>query len=209
MEDLTGRRFGKLSVLKRDDDYISPSGQHLTRWICLCDCGNLASITRSNLLRGTMSCGCMRNYTIKERIKNKGYKNENEGSLYYRWSNMKRRCLDVNNVSYHLYGGRGIKVCTQWLNYDVFRTWALNNGYSKELTLDRIDVNGNYEPDNCRWISWHQQSLNKQDTIYLTYNKAKHTLYEWSQITGIPYKTLWWRLRIAKWNTGRILGYEK
>lgn len=115
--------------------------------------------------------------------------------LYETWLNIKARCFNLNNPRFSNYGGRGIIVCDEWKNdFLSFKNWALHNGFSNVLTLDRIDVNGNYEPGNCRWISNKQQQNNRRDNIFLTYNSKTQTLAEWSEEIGIPYKTLQGRL---------------
>jgi len=111
-------------------------------------------------------------------------------SLYYRWTGMRARCNNPNNDKYHNYGGRGISVCDEWQSFEAFKNWALANGYKEELTLDRKDVNGNYEPDNCRWISIQEQENNRRNTIILTINDITDTLSSWSQHTGINKKVL-------------------
>ena len=112
-------------------------------------------------------------------------------TLYRRWVNMRQRCYLVSSHEYKQYGGRGIRVCDEWNNDFVpFMEWALANGYEKGLTLDRIDVNGNYEPSNCRWITLREQQNNKTDNVLLTFNGITHNMREWSEITGISYPTL-------------------
>ena len=111
---------------------------------------------------------------------------ERYSRLYTIWCRMKARCYNSNNHAYNLYGGRGIVICDEWQsNYCVFKEWAINNGYKDDLTLDRIDVNGNYEPNNCRWATRKEQANNTRTNHYITYNNETHTLAEWSDITGI------------------------
>ena len=112
-----------------------------------------------------------------------------------------------NSSHYNLYGGRNITICKEWDDYLKFRNWALNNGYKEDLSLDRIDVNGNYGPDNCRWVTIKQQQNNKSTNHYLTYNNETHTMMEWSEIRKINYYTLRSRIRNG-WNVGRALNYE-
>ena len=111
--------------------------------------------------------------------------------LYFAWSNMRRRCYQKQNEKYASYGGRGIKVCDEWLHsFPAFREWALANGYKDNLTLDRIDANGNYEPSNCRWETQKTQQNNRRNNHRIEYNGETHTLAEWSEITGIPHYTI-------------------
>ena len=118
--------------------------------------------------------------------------------IYHIWCDMKRRCKNPKNKRYNRYGGRGICVCEEWENFENFYDWAIQNGFEKNLTLDRIDVNGNYEPENCRWISRKEQMRNTRSNHLLTYNGDTKTMAEWAEIAGIPYSTL--KQRINKYN---------
>lgn len=113
--------------------------------------------------------------------------------IYSIWSNMKRRCRDKNNNHYHNYGGRGITYCEEWEKSTTFIKWAMENGYRDDLTLDRINNDGNYEPDNCRWTTWEVQSSNKVTTVYITYKGITHTIKDWGKITKLPYSTISYR----------------
>ena len=103
---------------------------------------------------------------------------------------MKRRCLKSDDYAHKNYGGRGISVCSEWQKFEPFCEWAMANGYADNLTLDREDVNGNYEPSNCRWVTMKEQQNNKRNNVKLTYDGETHTLSEWSEITGIPNSTI-------------------
>ena len=128
-----------------------------------------------------------------------------EQNLYSRWSGIKRRCLNKNSPAYKNYGGRGIKICDEWKNsFESFCSWAITNGYKKELSIDRIDVDGNYEPSNCRWATLKEQNNNKRTNINLTYNGESHSLIEWSYILGICKATLSSRL-CRGWSTEKTL----
>lgn len=118
--------------------------------------------------------------------------------LYRIWQNMKARCYGKYSREYDNYGGRGITVCDEWRNsYEKFKEWALNNGYEENLTLDRIDVNGNYEPSNCQWITNKEQQNNRRDNVYYEFGGETKSLSQWSEELGICYKTL--QKRIRKW----------
>ena len=123
---------------------------------------------------------------------------QNASKLYSVWVNMRNRCFNSNNKSFVYYGGRGISVCDEWNEFLNFEKWAIQNGFKENLTLDRIDVNGNYEPENCRWISRKEQMRNTRSNHLLTYNGDTKTMAEWAEITGIPYSTL--KQRINKYN---------
>ena len=121
--------------------------------------------------------------------------------IYYSYQGMLSRCKYPSNIGYHQYGGRGIKVCDEWANsFEAFYDWSMKNGYSEDLSIDRIDVNGNYEPSNCRWATRKTQMNNKTNSRYLTYNGETHTMAEWSDITGICYGTLKSRINYLHWN---------
>ena len=110
--------------------------------------------------------------------------------IYRAWTNMKKRCMDTNCPRYEIYGGRGITVCNEWFEFMPFYNWAMSNGYADTLTLDRIDVNGNYEPSNCRWVDMTTQIRNRRDSRWAEIDGVNHTLKEWSDISGIDYNTI-------------------
>lgn len=133
--------------------------------------------------------------------KNPNYKHGMKGSrLYSIYHNMKTRCYNKNSLSFHNYGGRGVKVCEEWLNNFIsFYMWSIDNGYDNYLTLDRINNDGNYEPNNCRWVTVRKQSLNRRDNHYVTINKTTKTLIEWCEYYNINYRTVQDRIRRG-WN---------
>lgn len=175
----------------------------------MCDCGNY-TITRTDQLgSSTLSCGCAsrehwnsKDNPIKKKYADSDSQQESKYSkLYETWQHMKSRCYSKTCKEYLQWGGRGIKVCDEWLNdYNTFKQWSLDNGfdYNKkghELTIDRIDVDGNYEPDNCRWVDMKTQGRNKRDTIYVDINNRKISLAELAEVNNIKYATVRGRYR--------------
>ena len=124
--------------------------------------------------------------------------------LYDIWANMIGRCKNPNNKDYPNYGGRGIFVCEEWKKSDAFLEWSKENGYTDELTLDRIDTNKGYSPSNCRWITNAAQQRNKRNNRIISYNGESHCVAEWAEITGINVRTLDSRLRLG-WSVERVL----
>ena len=191
--DLTGMRFGKLTVLSQAESSRSESGKSVRRWLCQCDCGNTIITTRQNLRKGdTRSCGCLKTQGTKDRLTTHG---ESKSVLYKRWTAMRKRCNNPNNSDYPHYGGRGIRVCEEWQDYTAFKDWALSHGYSDDLSLDRIDVNGNYEPSNCRFVSMKEQCNNRSNNIFIMYNGKQYTLAELAEANDIQYGTLYARVK--------------
>lgn len=175
--DLTGRRFGRLKV-KEMANYRR--GRRIV-WTCECDCGKIIDIPGNYLTKkkGTKSCGCL--------AKPHGMFGTR---IYGVWRSMKERCYVESNISYPNYGGRGIKVCPEWQEFIPFMEWSYANGYDEnakrgECTIDRIDVNGDYCPENCRWVSMSVQANNKTDNVYMEYNGIVDTLSNHARNVGI------------------------
>ena len=206
--DFTGKRFGYLTVVKRLDDIRAADNTFMsTNWLCLCDCGNYVEKKRNNLAlphKNPLSCGC-----IKRHSKSKhGYSHT---KIHQKWLSMKDRCYCENDSEYRNYGGRGIKVCDEWLGKDGaknFIEWALANGWdaseSRKYTIDRIDVNGNYCPENCRLVDNKIQQNNKTTNIVVTYNGETMTLKQLCEKYGKKYNTVYGRYKKG-WSIERCL----
>ena len=176
--DLTGKRYGMLYVEKRVGS--NKHGQPL--WLCKCDCGNTIIISGQPLRKGfSQSCGCYKDYLNKMGLRNK--KHGMFGTrIYTIWAHMIQRCENPNDAKYKIYGERGINVCKEWHDLNVFYQWALNNNYSDNLSIDRIDVNGNYEPSNCRWADRITQENNRRNNRIFTIDGVTHTVTEWARL---------------------------
>ena len=190
-QPLEGMRFGKLTVLS---EYPERKGKAIM-WVCKCDCGNTKVIYGNNLRRGlSTTCGCS---TRKHGMR--------DTRLWSIWDGMTKRCYNPNHPHYHRYGGRGITICDEWLqDHGSFFSWALANGYQDSLTIDRIDVNGNYCPENCRWVDFTTQHNNRGNNCRVEINGVSRTISEWSNITGIGYQTLYRRYRRGEIGDGLI-----
>lgn len=191
--DLTGMRFGRLIVIRRVENKVSPTKSR-PQWLCKCDCGNEVVVTGDNLRIGqTKSCGCYQKDRMRQTITTHG---ETNTRLYAVWTSMKGRCNNPHNPYYHRYGERGIKLCDEWnSDFSAFKDWAYKNSYKEdakrgECTIDRIDNNKGYSPENCRWVNQKTQMNNVSYNHYETYNNETHTIAEWADILQIPYEKL-------------------
>jgi hypothetical protein len=176
---------------------------HRTRqgnyWVFLCDCGTKITALRNIIMSGkNKSCGCYkRSRIVVESTKHGDAKRGKRERLHSIWYNMIRRCGDTKNTRYADYGGRGIKVCDQWLVYLPFKEWALANSYNDSLTIERIDNEGMYEPNNCKWILFDLQGANKRNSRLLSFSGKTQHAAAWAKEYGIPYKTFHRRLQLG------------
>lgn len=187
LNDLTGKRFGKLTVLR-----AMPKTQRRTFYECQCDCGNIKVVRSDSLTSGrTISCGCEKKKQDRINL-TKHHSHKQSGTrIYQEWQGMKARCYNINNKRYSRYGGRGISVCDEWReDFQAFYDWAMSNGYDDKLTIDRIDNNGNYKPSNCRWVDIKIQNRNRSSNIIVEYNRKKMCLTDAAQLANLPVKTL-------------------
>ena len=192
-KDMTGQKFGFLTVIRRDGDYPRPTGTH-AKWVCQCRCGREAIVTGNHLRCGkTKSCGCHKGGVTHGHTRNRVVTRD-----YSTYLAMVKRCVNPNDDAWHLYGGRGITVCDRWRN--SFQAYLEDMGPKPEgLTLDRINVNGNYEPGNCRWATWKVQRDNqrpKQIKKHLT-SLGNLSVKEMSKVTGLSDQCLYRRLRLG------------
>lgn len=183
-----GDKFGKWTVI----EYKGLSKNKEKTYLCQCECGR-TSIISSTTLRKGKSKQCISCANKKENP----YARER---LYLTWQGMKQRCLNPKQDSYKYYGGRGISICKEWMDYLAFKDWALKSGYDPdaprgECTIDRIDYNGNYEPSNCRWVSMKEQRINKRDIHWITYNGETKTLSQWAESLNLKPHSLLRRLK--------------
>lgn len=180
MLDLTGKRYGRLTVIKEVERIRYHSGIPDRMWECVCDCGNIFRCNSERLRSGnTKSCGCLR----KEIASRKSYKHGGSKTKLYRiWDEMNGRCHCETNKAFKNYGARGISVCDEWRNdFSAFRLCAISNGYQEGLTIEKVNNNGNYSPDNCKWIPRSDQPRNRRNCHLITYNGETKTLSEWSR----------------------------
>lgn len=175
--DLTGKRYGRLIVLKRAKDNDC---HNKPRWLCKCDCGNVLEVSGASLKSGnTKSCGCL-NRDLLTKHGRSGQR------IYHVWRNMISRCYRATDQHWKDYGARGIKVCDAWKNsMEEFIKWAEQSGYESHLTIDRIDVDGDYTPENCRWADVKTQNNNKRSSVRIEYKGGVYSLAEFARATNL------------------------
>lgn len=198
--DLTGRRFGKLYVIEKTNE----RNRGCVTWLCQCDCGNLCIKNGAYLRNGdTTSCGCYQKEKASEANSTHGKSNN---PIYRTFMRMIDRCENPHSKSYKDYGARGIKICDEWRNDPMkFYEWSMKNGYRKGLTIDRIDNDGNYEPNNCRWTTKLIQSNNRRTNTFIEYNGKKMTYAEWGRETGISESLIRHRIVNSHWDIEKAL----
>lgn len=202
-ESWIGKKFGRLTVEKafRTRD---KNGRALIKWTLRCDCGNEVTIAPSKAVNGVQeSCGCLAREMLAKRSRKHG---ESHTRLFYIWACMRNRCYRSSDTRYANYGGRGIRVCDEWNNdYATFAKWARENGYRDDLTIDRIDVNGDYTPENCRWATWEEQANNKTNNRRVTIDGVTKTLAEWCREYDIDYRVVHTRITNLKWDAVKAI----
>lgn len=196
-KDLTGQRFGRLTVVGLDKK-VKCGKRYRYYWDCICDCGNHKSV-RTDCLTQKMvqSCGCLRDEKAAINvIKNHKHK-MSRSRLWQIYECMKMRCSNPNDKRYDCYGGRGIKVCDEWKNNSsAFFDWALSHGYKDDLQIDRIDNNGDYEPSNCRFVTLQENCRNRSSNVLLKTPEGDYiTMAEAAELAGMDYKTFYYKYR--------------
>lgn len=185
--DLTGQKFGRLTVIGVDD-----RNTRKTYYFCECECGNTKSIRADSLIAGQIrSCGCMKKEQDRINLTANHSHKMSHTRPYEIWQGMKKRCYNPHDARYCRYGGRGITVCDEWReDFSAFYKWSCENGYSDELTIDRIDNNKGYSPDNCRWANAETQSRNRESNVRITIGNSTRALKEWCEIFDVDYSTV-------------------
>ena len=195
--DLIGRRFGRLTVV----EYIGVDKRHNAMWRCVCDCGGVKNVSSCSLNTGKVrSCGCLQRESginvQKIGISVVRTHGDSRKRLYRIWKDMRRRTTNPHRHNYMRYGGRGIRVCQEWTDsYESFKSWALSHGYDDGLSIERIDNDGDYCPENCRWATKKEQSNNRSTSVHYTHKGKTAPVTEWAEITGVPYTTILNRMK--------------
>lgn len=198
VKDLTGMICGRLTVVRQS----GADAKKRARWECLCSCGNTVTVQSTCLVSGfTRSCGCLKRENSRAQLTTHGKSKGNP--TYSTWMRMRQRCKNPKSTQYKWYGGRGITICERW---ELFENFLLDMGdRPKGKTIDRIDHNGNYEPENCKWSTHAEQGNNTSRNHYLTYGGKTQTIADWSRETGIKSATLVRRINVSKWTTESAL----
>lgn len=197
--DLTGQKFGYLTVIKRTEN----KGKH-TMWLCRCECEKVVTVNGYDLRKERIkSCGCKKGLMITQKKTQHGYSHTRLDNAY---QSIIKRCYDENNPAYKDYGGRGIVMCDEWLNDKTkFFKWAVANGYADNLTIDRIDNDKGYSPDNCRWATMKEQANNRRSNHYVFYDGEIYTLKELAEKYNINYDKLKQRINKLHWSIEKAL----
>ena len=192
--DLTGERFGKLTVV----GFAGRDAHGNALWHCECECGNLATVRADRIKSGkTKSCGCIKRESRKKHGKS-------SARIYRIWTNMKTRCGNANVGSFRLYGAEGKTVCEEWQQFAPFYEWSMANGYADNLTIERKDNGKGYSPENCVWATMKDQQNNRRNNHLVTHNGETKTISQWAEITGMRQATIWARLKNG-WDVEKAL----
>ena len=213
--DMTGWKMwehgvpdSRWEVIKRAPDKIEPSGRHRVMWECKCQCGDTIFTIDANTLRSgkSKSCGC---YSKDLNSQQNSTHHKSTERIYKTWIHMKARCNNPNIENYKDYGGRGIKVCDEWINsFETFYTWATENGYQDNLTIERKDVNGDYCPQNCKWATQREQANNRRTNVFIIRDGITLTLKQWCEKLDANYKIVHERIKRG-WSVEDAIKYKQ
>lgn len=209
--DMIGKKYGRLTVLEFVETKEEQKGKYVRYYRCKCDCGNEIVVRGSALRNGnTKSCGCYRKEYVTQKNTTHGM---TDTRIYRLYRSMVDRCYNPNNKSYADYGGRGIEICKEWKGeggFENFYIWSMSNGYQEDLSIDRINNDSCYSPDNCRWVDAITQANNKRNSKKYTWNGETHSLPEWGRIkpNGLGYRTLVGRI-YSGWSIEDAFGLTK
>lgn len=208
--NIIGKKFGRLIVVGEGTRRRKPCGSSVKMWLCKCDCGQFIEVSTSDLNNEhTKSCGCLKNeISIGDETRKHGM----TGTRIYRiYRGMIERCYNKNSVSYKDWGGRGIAVCAEWLGekgFENFYKWSMENGYKDNLSIDRKNNDGNYEPSNCRWATRLIQTNNTRKNVYITYKGKTQSLADWCRELELEYDMIYLRYRRG-WDTEKMFTQPK
>lgn len=201
--DLTGQRFGRWEILRKTESFRRKDGKTESQYVCKCDCGTVKVRKAKDILGNSISCGCFRSEYMRNKRTTHGM---TDSRLFNIWDSMKQRCR-IDNENHKHWAGKGIAVCDEWLGekgFENFQKWAVENGYADNLTIDRKDTNGNYEPNNCRWVDYYIQNNNSANNVRIECFGETKTIAEWAREYDLAYQTLYSRLKNG-WNVERAL----
>lgn len=202
-KDLTGTKFDRLIVI----GLSHKASRNRRYWLCQCVCGNEKAIREDSLLGGSIkSCGCL---AAEKARKNTAKHGMSRSRIYNVWQKMKMRCYNHKEKSFEHYGGRGISVCDEWKNsFQAFYDWAMSHGYEEHLTIDRIDVNGNYCPENCRWATMKEQQNNRRNNHIVIYNGRAQTIHQWADELNLNYNNLERNINKRNWDIEKAIQHK-
>jgi hypothetical protein len=194
LKDINGIKYGRLTVIRRSQSN-SKTGNAM--WICECDCGNIVTVIGSKLRSGyTKSCGCLRISNIAQ-----GHSRER---IYVTWKGMHQRCCNPDHDKYKWYGEKGITICDEWHDFIVFREWAFKNGYTDNLTIDRINPDDNYNSNNCQWVDMKYQANNRTNNRIIEYEGKEYSVAQFADMLTVPYHTVRNQMRLG-WSIEKIV----
>lgn len=197
--EMVGKKFGRLTVTER----AGSNHKGNATWRCICDCGNECVVCGVYLRNGTTkSCGCLWYDAIRDANSTYG---EYNTRLRHIWQGIKNRCYNENELVYRYYGGKGVKIQENWKDFLTFKSWAISNGYKDNLTIDRINPDGDYCEENCRWVSMKEQCNNRTNNVLIESNGETKTLAQWAELSELTYKQVWHRYHYLGWDIQKAL----